>query len=173
MVCVWGCLSLNHREERPLGRCSGEQDFTMEVIWSLSGMRLNERVGFTNEVVLLQKRHEALLACNGWYWCLPIYFFLSFFQVYPAKTTHVAPKQSQRGAITFHWWKNPFNAIKHHICDIYNSAQKANNYCNGKWMVNSAAVCIDFTISASEWHKWKLRANWLSNELIRHLSDEK
>ncbi len=77
MACVWGCLSLNHRGERPLGRCSGEQDFTMEVIWSLSGMRLNERVGFTNEAVLLQKRHVALLAFNGWYWFLPISFFLS------------------------------------------------------------------------------------------------
>ncbi len=39
----------------------------MEVIWSLSGMRFNERVGFTNEAVLLQKRHVALLAFNGWY----------------------------------------------------------------------------------------------------------
>lgn len=77
MAWVWGCMSLNHRGERPLGRCSGEQDFTMEIIWSLSGMRLNERVGFTNEVVLLQKRHVALLAWNGWYWCLPISFFLS------------------------------------------------------------------------------------------------
>lgn len=57
MACVCGCLALNHRGERPLGRCSGEQDSTMEVIWSLSGMRLNERVGFTNEAALLQKRH--------------------------------------------------------------------------------------------------------------------
>lgn len=68
----------------------------MEVIWSLSGMRLNERVGFTNEVVLLQERHEAL-ASHGWNYGLPISLFLSHPQskMYPAnKTAHEAPKQS-------------------------------------------------------------------------------
>lgn len=60
----------------------------MEVIWSLSGMRLNERVGFTNEVVLLQGETRGI----SMQWMELKFANLSLLShpqsnVFPAKTT--------------------------------------------------------------------------------------